>query len=85
MMPTLSDRLSKPFWSLADIRVCLKMPYKVAKRVLTQAQALDAEEMNGFIVYDTKARRSSVLAVTHLSLDQIKNAFPTDQGKNASE
>lgn len=72
MKPTLDERMSRPFWSIEDIKVCLKMPYKVAKKVFQESERIEKESLfNSFRPYDTRVRKETVLQLLKIKKADI--------------
>ena len=60
MARTIAERLRSSFWNQRDIQLIFQLPYKVARKTYALADKLDSDELQGYRVYDTKVRASTV-------------------------
>lgn len=76
---TREELLTAPYLSKTDICTLYGVPWAVAVRVFALAKEADAEALGDRIVYPTKVRLTSTLAVQGLTLAtlqrQIKGAL----------
>lgn len=71
MEKSRAERVANPYWTQTDIQKVLDMPYKVAKKVYTDADKIETDELRDYRPYTNRVRQETVLKLLRLKKADI--------------